>query len=294
MTDIRQSPQFARFMHDIGWQVEKIENKFVYLRKFPFLGFFVKIPRIKPPFPFSGIANLAKTKKIFQLKIAPFIISGDRKYRSYQKQFIDNGYKIEHSPFNPTTDIYIDLTQNQDKIFNNFISSKRRAVRRAIKNGIIVKESNDLESFIQIRKKQYFPVGFLIPSEMKTLWKTFYPDNASLLLAYQANNETFQNKARAENWNGKAVAGILLLFYNKVAYYWYASSLKEGKKLFAPTLLVWEALKLSKKRGCKTFVFEGIYDERFPRAAQSWKGFTKFKEGFGGREVIFMENFCKG
>jgi lipid II:glycine glycyltransferase (peptidoglycan interpeptide bridge formation enzyme) len=57
--------------------------------------------------------------------------------------------------------------------------------------------------------------------------------------------------------------------------------------------LVWEALKLAKKRGCRIFDFEGIYDERFPKAAASWKGFTKFKEGFGGEKIVYLENFTR-
>ena len=58
-------------------------------------------------------------------------------------------------------------------------------------------------------------------------------------------------------------------------------------------VLVWEAFKLAKKRGCQIFDFEGIYDERFPKAGTAWKGFTKFKEGFGGEKVVFMENFTR-
>lgn len=277
MKDLRQSPQFANFMNDIGWQAERIDSAFIYLRKFPFLGYFAKIPRIKPPFPFTKINKLMKTKKIFQLKIAPFVTYADKKYQLYRQQFITNGYKIENSPFNPTIDINIDLTRSENMIFRNFTSAKRRAVRRAIKNGVIVKESTNIEAFIKIRKKQYFPMGFLFTSEMKALWKNFYPKNATLLLAYKVN---------------RPVAGILLLFYDKVAYYWYASALPVGKKLFAPTLLVWKALRLSKKRDCKIFDFEGIYDERFPKAAASWRGFTKFKEGFGGKKVVYMENFA--
>jgi lipid II:glycine glycyltransferase (peptidoglycan interpeptide bridge formation enzyme) len=276
MKDIRQSSRFAGFMKNIGWQVGKINSTFIYLKKFPIFGYFAKIPRLKPPFPFLEIKNLVKNKNIFQLKIAPFVTCENNKYKYYRSQFLNNGYKIENFPFNPTTDIYIDLKRKEKDIFNSFTPAKRRAVRRAIKNGIIARESDDLESFIRIRKKQYFPTGFLVVSEMKALWKNFYPKDASLILAYN---------------QGEPVAGILLLFYDHTAYYWYASSLKIGKKLFAPTLLVWEALKVAKKRGCQTFVFEGIYDERFPKAAEGWKGFTKFKEGFGGKKVVYMENF---
>ncbi len=280
MKDIRQSPQFASFMHDIGWQVEKIENNFVYLRKFPLLGYFAKMPRPTMPTNTDKILLFKKSRKIFRLKISPYVVSPNKKYLTYQKQFLQAGFKIDSSPFNPTTNYLIDLTLSQDRIFNNFLEAKRRGVRRAIKNEIVVKESTDFEAFIKIRERQYLPVWFLVGGEMGKLWKTFYPNNAALLLAYKTTKT-----------DKKPVAGILLLFYEKQAYYWFASALWEGKKLFAPTLLVWEALKLSKKRGCKIFDFEGIYDERFPKASASWRGFTKFKEGFGGKKIVYLENF---
>jgi len=84
----------------------------------------------------------------------------------------------------------------------------------------------------------------------------------------------------------KIVAGVLLLFCDKTAYYWQAATTEKGKKLLAPTLIVWEAIKLAKKKGCENFDFEGIYDERFPKN-RSWLGFTHFKEGFRGKEIEF-------
>lgn len=285
MIDIRQSPQFASFMQDLGWKVEKIDSINIYLKKFPLIGYFAKIPRPTLPIPFSGISEFANKTRIFRLKIAPNVLNTNKDYFSLREQFFEHDYRIENSPFNPTVDIHIDLTREIEQIFKNFKEAKRRGVRRAIKNEIIVRESDSYDDFIEIRKKQYAPMGFLLVNEMKNLWKNFYPDNTSLLLAHISTSKTNQLQ--------KSVGGILLLFYEKIAYYWYASATNEGKKLFAPTLLVWEALKLSKKRDCKLFVFEGIYDERFPKAANSWKGFTKFKEGFGGKKIVYLENFTR-
>lgn len=275
--DIRQSPLFARFMHDIGWEVKKIHIQFVYMRKFPFVGFFAKMPRPKPPFPFSQFQSFITDNHIFRFKIAPFIPSSSKKYTKIKRQFISHNFKVDNFPFNPTTTICVDLTQSEDILFKNFTQAKRRAVRRAIKNDVVIKESSDIKTFISIRKKQYFPFGFLVAHEMEKLWQNFFPENAVLLLAFSKEK--------------KAIGGILLLFYDGIAYYWFASATFSGKKLFAPTLLVWEALKCAKKRGCSQFDFEGICDDRFPKASESWRGFTKFKEDFGGKKVALMENF---
>lgn len=277
MKDIRQSPQFARFMTGLGWKAQKAGKNYIYLKKFPLMGYFAKIPRPKLPVSWQAVEKLRNKYRIFKLKIAPHLTVIDKKYQLYKKDFIKRKFRIEQSPFNPVTSILIDLKRPQKEIFDSFTPAKRRAVRRAHKNNIAVIVTDDIDSFINIRKRQYFLLGILLPKEMRMLWKTFFPNHASFLLA--------------RTLDGKPIAGILLLNYKKTAYYWLASSLSEGKKLFAPTLLVWEALKLAKKKGCTVFDFEGIYDERFPKAGESWKGFTKFKEGFGGEKVVYMENF---
>jgi lipid II:glycine glycyltransferase (peptidoglycan interpeptide bridge formation enzyme) len=77
------------------------------------------------------------------------------------------------------------------------------------------------------------------------------------------------------------------VFWEKTAYYWIAGATREGKKLFAPTLLVWEALKVAKRHGMKQFDFVGIWDDRKPTEHHDWLGFTRFKEGFGGTPFYY-------
>lgn len=275
-TDVRQSQQYAQFMTDIGWQVKKIDSTFIYLKKFPLLGNYAKIPRSDPPLPCDKIKQLIKNRGVFRLKIAPNKLIHSKNYLKDKNILLTSGFKIDKDPFIPTTTIWIDLTCNEQKLFASFSEAKRRAVRRASKLGVKVKQSNKIDLFINLRQRQYFPFGLFFSKETKKLWQNFYPENASLLLAFSKKD--------------RLLAGVLLLYYKDIAYYWLASSLTLGKKLYAPTLLVWEAICLSKKKGAVIFDFEGIYDKRFPKANKSWQGFTKFKQGFGGRVVNYMEN----
>lgn len=283
-TDVRQSPFFARFMEDIGWRVEQIDNQSIYMRKFPLIGFFAKMLRSRFPLDFHQVRLFLQKNKVYTMKLSPYVYQNHKQREKFFKEIKENKFKVDVSPFNPTTTIVIYLKPTEKILFSRFSSAKRRAVRRSIKYEVFVKESSHIDAFIEIRKHQYRPVGFLVTSEMKALWKNFYPTgHSTLLLAYSPKYKQAV----------KPLAGILLLFYESIAYYWYASALPIGKKFFAPTLLVWEALKVAKRRKCSLFDFEGIYDERFPKASQSWRGFTKFKEGFGGKTVVLMENFTK-
>lgn len=274
MIDIRQSPQYASFMTDLGWKVEKVGRWNAFVKYFPLIGSYIKIQKIQPPIPFREIESLKEKYKIIKLQISPDSIESNKKIYN---QFLDNKFKIDYSPNIPTRTIHISLTNSEKVLFSNLSSAKRRAVRKGLKNEIIIKQSTDINSFINIRKKQNFPLGFLLIPEMKKLWKHFYPKNAALLIAY--------------NEQKQPLAGILLLFYKKTSYYWYASSTNLGKKLSASSLLVWEAIKLAKEKKFDIFDFEGIYDERFEGATKSWRGFTKFKEGFGGKILTYSGSF---
>ena len=275
--DIRQSAEFAAFMSDIGWKYSQVSGNYVYLRKFPIIGNFAKCPRPTLPLEFSEIRALIKKKRIFNFKLAPNLSTDNKIYKYEKNKYLKSGFKIDIEPFNPTTTIIVDLVPSENEIFKKFSEAKRRGVRRALKNGVTVSKSDDIDSFIKIRQKQFSPMGFLITGEMKMLWKNFYPKKCDLLLAATSD--------------GHFVSGIQILYYKDYAYYWFASSRPEGKKLFAPTLLVWEAVKTAKKRGAKILDFEGVFDERFPKASEAWRGFTKFKEGFSDKKIIFMENF---
>ena len=86
-------------------------------------------------------------------------------------------------------------------------------------------------------------------------------------------------------------AGAVILIHNSVAYYYYAGATGEGTKQNLPYLVVWKAMQEAKKRGCKIWDWEGIYDERWPN--KSWKGFTHFKKSFGGYEIEFPGSFTR-
>lgn len=275
-TDIRQSPDYARYLEKIGWQVEKAGTINVFIKKFP-LGVFFKIQRVSPPLPFSEIEKLAKKYRAFQIVIEPC-----EKLRNLEIQKLrEGGYKPSGSPFSPSKTIVVDLKTDEEEIFKNFSTEKKRAIRKAEKNKVKVQESEKIEEFIKIKNEKMGVARFLLgrfqEKQIKVLYRTFSPKKGSLLAAFSQN---------------KMVADILVLFHDKTAYYWLAGSTKEGNKLGAPSLLTWEALKLAKKKGCVLFDFEGIEDPRY-KSTSSWSGFTRFKKGFGGKEIEYPGVFIK-
>lgn len=287
--DVHQSDKYGQYMRKIGWIVEKVDGCQIFIRQFSPIGSFIKIQRPNFSIPFKKIEKIAKDYRGFKIVIELSLnkqSNGRATHLSGRQieQFRKFGYKKTNSPYLPTKTIHIDLSQPEKEILAQMKKKTRYCLRRAQKSGLTVKKSKDIESFIHLKLRHFFPFSFLIKKEIKTLWQIFYPKNAVILEAKRHNDAYHCDRI---------LGGVLLLFHQGISHYWLAASTKRGKKLFAPTLLVWEAVKLSKKRGCKIFDFEGIYDQRFQKATKSWQGFTRFKRGFGGQEIEYPGCFIK-
>lgn len=277
MQDIRQSKMYGNYLRRIGWIIEEIDGVKVFIRKFPLFGSIIKIQRPEKIPRLTLIDELAK-------KYRAWYISLETKLEVSSEKLEVNGFKVNNNPYLPTKTIRIDLIKSEEEIFKNFTEAKRRGIRKAVKNGVVVLETDDIETFIKLKAKDFWPLGWFMAKDVRALWESFRPENAAVLLGF-SRPPRGSPTATPE----VPVSGVLLLFYANVVYYWMAASTNEGKKLFAPTLLVWQALKLAKKKGCRIFDFEGIYDERFHKATRKWQGFTKFKQGFGGIEISYPE-----
>jgi len=259
MQDLRQSEEFAHYMEKIGWKVEesKIYNVKckIYFKKIPLLGWFAKITRPQNSPNTSFINQIAKKHKAFAVKI----------------------------DYSPTKTLRLDLTKSENEILKQMKKDCRYEIRKAQKNKIIVKQSVDIESFIKMWHKNALHRGFWIPfgKEIKSIYEAF-GKKAYLLLVFCSNDSEHDSNP---------LAGSLILIHDCIASYFHAASTPKGRKLSAPYLVVWEAIKLAKKKRCQVFDFEGIYDERFP--IKSWRGFTHFKKSFGGKEVEYPSPIIK-
>ncbi|MFC1626731.1 lipid II:glycine glycyltransferase FemX [Patescibacteria group bacterium] len=271
--EIHQSPLFATFTKNLGWNVIRINETNIFLRKIIFMGTIAKIQRPKTLINPTILVPLLKKHNIKKLVLEATKETSQHDF-THWVNILKKDFSIDTSLYLPTKTSVIDITKSEQTIFNSFSSAKRRAVRRAQKNNLQIQQSTDINELITIKNRSSGLFGFITTSGLKKKWFVFYPsDKATIFLAYTDKK--------------MLLGGIYMSFWDDTAYYWVAGSVKQGKKLFAPTLLIWEAMKEAKKRGYKRFDFVGIWDERLPKQNNNWKGFTKFKEGFGGKPVYY-------
>ena len=278
--DIRQSSLWAKYLAELGWQAKRLDsNLFTYVKKIPFLGGLIKIPRAPLPLPFKKIDELASSENAIFVKLEPAIETKNITAASTLNLLKGYGFAQDRWSLNPTTTIQIDLTKTEDELLKAMEKDTRYNVRLAIRKGVVVKETNNFEEFKNLyfqtaARKRFWPAK----KELETLWQVFSEENAAAILT--------------AFYNGEPLASTLLMDSNKAGYYYHAASTNEHREVMAPYLLLWESIRYLKKKGCEIFDLEGIVDPRIP-STKGWKGFTLFKRGFGGREVEHIGPFTK-
>ena len=264
--DIRQSLPYANYLASIGWRTKKIEGNYVFVKKFPILGDFIKIQR-PGKLTKTFIDKITKLRGVFQVVIEP-----DLPFSSIlQEQLLTKGFRMSKSPYLPSKTLEVNLTKSLTQIQANFKKDARGALRK--NQDIKIVAMQNITGFRNIWKKSVPLTRYVMSlTHLQALKKTF-GYNCLLLLD--------------ENRN----AGAIFLVADKKTYYWQAFTNEVGRRQKIQYKIVWEGIVWAQKRNARLFDFEGIYDERFPNRA--WKGFTHFKKSFGGYEVEYPGCFMK-
>jgi len=268
MTDIRQTLQYAKYLRQIGWEVERLSETNYFIKKVPLLGSVLKLQRPEE-LRYNDIKLLSAKHKAFQIIVEP-------KAELDAKFLKSVGYKLCRSPYLPTKTLQLDLTKSENIILVNLKKDARYLVRKTKNNKC--KEIENIEEFRNAWKKSVGLKRYVPPlSHLLALKKSFGKNSLFISAGLPAE--------------ALAQAGAIFLIGDRIAYYWQAFTNKEGRKVSAQYQIVWQGILWAKKLGAKVFDFEGTYDKRFPN--KSWKGFTHFKKSFGGHEVYYPGTFTK-
>jgi lipid II:glycine glycyltransferase (peptidoglycan interpeptide bridge formation enzyme) len=268
MTDIRQHKKYANYLKSLNWIVEEKDGVQYFIKKLFFLSM-IKVQRPKK-ISYEEIKKLSKKHRAFQVIIEP---------NSFKEadSLVDNGWQVGF-PFIPSKTVFVDLKKSEKKILDNFSKDTRYSIRKS--EHVKVFEEADLGKFRNLWKKSVnIKRHVLKQKEINALRKSFGKDSLFL---------TAEDPSSAE---AGGISGAIFMVAGDVGYYWYGFVGKEGRKKLSQYKVLWEGIKWAKSRGAKTFDMEGIFDERFPIPA--WRGFTKFKKGFGGKVVKYPGAYQK-
>lgn len=284
--DYRQTKDYSKFMELNGWSSYITENnQYLFHRNIARTKFsLIRANRLSNTTSLAEIDALGKKINSLSTTLSFFTTGKRNEVSSYK-----NGFKKAYWSGVPTKTIVIGLQNNSlNKIlmdmksktrYNIRLSETKSVVVRVFSGKQLVNSKNTLNEFYEILKKTTTRTGMMLISKhyISDLSSSF-KDNLYLVSAHSSH---------------QMIAGCLVLLSKTTAFYTHNGSLDTAKKLYSPTRIVWEAIKLAKNKNRSFFDFDGITDSRRKEFTSSWKGFTKFKEGFGGQIISFSLPFKK-
>lgn len=294
VTHVIQSWQWGEFRKRLGLPVlryglyknNKLSSVFqLTLHHIPFTNQFVGYLS-KGPFPDTDLAQaLQKIGQEYNcafIKLEPNIELPPATYH-LPPDFIKSP-----KPLFTKYNFIIDLTKSEDELLKNMHSKTRYNIKVAQKYGVKVEERVDDKAF-EIYLKLYFETtkrqGYHGHNEQyhQRVWETLRAAGmARLLIAYY--------KLPTTNYQLPLTAWMLINFKDTL-YYPYGGSSKAHPEVMANNLVAWEAIRLGKKMGSKTFDMWGAARIPDPPRSDPFFGFHNFKAGFGGRLVEYIGTY---
>lgn len=283
MADIRQTKEWAVYLTNLGWMVEKINGNYIHIKKLPFFGSYIKIPRPLFPLDLETVDQIARQHHTLMVKITPKIEADSSEASSVHARLIKHGYVKEYWTPTVSKTMVVDLTKSEHELLKSFHKNTRFDINFAKRNGIKVIQSDDINEsyklYLQTASRNKFtPQSF---KDAKTRFLIFKKTKKAILLFALSSDKEYL-----------ATLLILLNSKDRLVFCSLSGTAKTHRNLRASHLLYWEAMLLTKKMGYKSFDFDGIYDKQY-RSTKNWAGFTFFKRGFKGKETTYLGSYIK-
>ncbi|NOY77685.1 MAG: GNAT family N-acetyltransferase [Calditrichaeota bacterium] len=171
---------------------------------------------------------------------------------------------------------FVTLNFTEDTVLQKFKPESRTAVRRAMKLGVTIRDSNDFPQFYEILKKNLKMRHNVQPThtlDELLLLKKMFPDKIHLYGAYL---------------DDRIIAGVVMFHCNPLVNLAFYISHDEAYQQYRPVnLLFYEVFKKTIRQGFRYFDF-GIFTVNME---PNW-GLARFKENFGSKG-IFRDTFVK-
>jgi len=267
MTHPLQTKEWGEFRKEWGNEIVFAGDSLIIFSKIPHTKFTIGTLMKGSDIARSDLAMYRKVGQKYNaifIKFEPNQLFDQKTKNKYIKLGLIEGKRL----FTPTS-FWIDLTKSEEELLKSFSSKTRYNIRLAEKHGVKIEINNSDEAFekyLELTTETNKRQGFYshTPRYHRLMWKHLKNKIAHLLVA------TYKNEI---------ISTWILFAHDGFLYYPYGASTDKYKEVMANNLMMWEAIKLGKKLGCKTFDLWG---------REIGAGFTKFKEGYNPKVVEFV------
>jgi peptidoglycan pentaglycine glycine transferase (the first glycine) len=289
---VLQTREWGLLKEAFGWRSVRLASEGVgaqlLFRQLP-LGFNVAYIPKGPLYPqaelhheatsfWREVDQLCKSKRVVFLKVEPDAWEEPNSGKGSKQPHIPPGFRLSSQTIQPPRTLLIDLTGDEEQVLARMKQKTRYNIRLALKKGIVVRASADLEAFFRLMQvtggRDSFGVHTL--AYYRKAYELFHPRGGCELLMAE--------------FNGKPLAGVLAFANGKRAWYFYGASANEHRERMPTYLLQWEAMRWARGLGCTLYDMWGVPDEdeetleaNFATHSDGLWGVYRFKRGFGGR-----------
>ncbi len=185
---------------------------------------------------------------------------------------VSKGYAYEDH-----LNILVDLTKTEDQLWKELHSKRRNEIRKAIKEGVTVRE---------IKTEEEVSAAYNILKEVYDNARLPLYSKAFFLSAWKILSKTGNIKVFGAFSETKLVGTMIVLCYGNCIYDWYAGSLRSYYHKNPNDLIPWEVFKWGKANDFTQFDFGGAGkpDKKY--------GVRDYKIKFGG-EIVNPGRFEK-
>ncbi len=177
----------------------------------------------------------------------------------------------------PPRTIVVGLRGTEEYILGRMKQKCRYNIRLAEKKGITIRVWTDLQGFHRMLLATGQRDGFGVHSReyYQRAYDLFHPgDRCELFVA---------------EFEGKALAALMVFVHGKRAWYVYGASSDEERNRMPTYLLQWQAMRWARDHGCEQYDLWGVPDQQeadleanFEQRQDGLWGVYRFKRGFGG------------
>lgn len=185
--------------------------------------------------------------------------------------------KRAHRDIQPRHTLIKDLTQSDDDLYGEMLSTNRRLTKRSKEAGFTFTKSYnpaDIRIFLDMIHQVAKRTGIQPHTDeyFTLMAKTLLPLKAATLFIGKHND--------------KAVSASLVFEDSHTRYYAHAASAETARKLQPSVYTVGELIFDAKAAGKQRFDYFGVAPPNAPKT-HKWAGFTQFKKSFGGQYVEY-------
>jgi len=267
-----------------NWNQFVIENNGSFLQSYEWAEFQKKCGRKVVKIKIDGLqAVLIKEKFSFYIPHGPVVKNKEALsllFAQIKKDcvflriepYTDLGFDFKHfstKRSQPQKTLILDLKKSEKEILDEFQKTARYNIGLARRKGVkvLIKDEYNPE-FYKILKRTAQRNNFKLHSE------SHYKH------LFDVKSKEFDVKMFLGEYEGKIIAGFIMVLFGKRATALHGSFDIDYKHLKPANFLVWERIKFAKEKGCEVFDFWGIDEKK-------WPGFTEFKKSFGGQEIEY-------